>query len=43
MTTVITFFPSVVEGKKKTKSLKFIACVNNTSNKFFGSVNDTGD
>jgi hypothetical protein len=54
-TPAITFFPGVVDNDQKyPKSLKFIASVNditeklftgvnNTTDKFFASVNDTAD
>jgi hypothetical protein len=43
-TPAITFFPGVVDtGHKKTKSLKFIASVNDTSKHLFTGINDTGD
>ncbi len=38
------YFPGVIETvQKKTKSLKFIAGVNNTAEKLFTGVNDTAD
>jgi hypothetical protein len=38
------YFPGVVETvQKKTKSIKFIAGVNNTAEKLFTGVNDTAD
>ncbi len=54
-TLAIKFFPGVVDtGQKEPKGLKFIAGVNdtaeklltgvkNTTDKFFGGVNDTGE
>jgi hypothetical protein len=43
-TALITFFLGVVDtGQKKPKSLKFIVGVNDTADKFIGSVSDTGD
>jgi hypothetical protein len=43
LTPEITFFPGADTGKKKSKSQKFIAGVNDTAEKLFTSVNDTAD
>jgi hypothetical protein len=43
LTPAITFFPGVVDtGQKKPKGLKLTG-VNDTADKFFGGVNDTGE
>ncbi len=44
LTPAITFFPGVVDtGQKKTKNIKFITGVNDTTEKLFSGVNDAAD
>jgi hypothetical protein len=44
LTPAITLFPGVVDtGQKQPKSQKLFTGVNDTADKFFGGVSDTGD